>query len=70
MYSAHSAPVFTNEKVSNYVVYSDDCFSVEVAFDKTMILTLNGNERLDKNNQVYYYVKIDGKWLIADMHNI
>lgn len=70
MYSAHSAPVFTNEKVSNYVVYSDDCFSVEVAFDKTMVLTLNGNERLDKNNQVYYYVKIDGKWLIADMHNI
>ncbi len=70
MYSAHSAPVFTNEKVSNYIVYSEDCFSVEVAFDKTMVLTLNGNERLDQNNQVYYYVKIDGKWLIADMHNI
>jgi hypothetical protein len=38
-----------------------------VVFDKSMILKLNGQERVDHNDQIYYYVKIDGKWLIADM---
>ena len=66
-YSAHQPPVFSNEEVKDYKVYSEDCFSVNVVFDKSMILKLNGQERVDHNDQVYYYVKIDGKWLIADM---
>lgn len=66
-YSAHQPPVFSNEEVKDYKVYSDDCFSVNVVFDKSMILKLNGQERVDHNDQIYYYVKIDGKWLIADM---
>lgn len=66
-YSAHQPPVFSNEEVKDYKVYSEDCFSVNVVFDKSMILKLNGQERVDHNDQIYYYVKIDGKWLIADM---
>lgn len=67
MYSAHSAPEFLNVTVSEYVRYSDSCFSCRVAFDKYMVLTLSGDPRTERNDQVYYYVNIDGKWLIADM---
>lgn len=68
-YSAHYSPEFRNERVFDYTVYSDDCFSVKVYFDKSMILKLNNQERIVNNNQIYYYVNIDGKWLIADMRD-
>ncbi|MCM1309275.1 MAG: hypothetical protein NC223_11810 [Butyrivibrio sp.] len=67
MYSAHSAPEFRDVTVSEYVRYSDDCFSCRVAFDKYMVLTLSGEPRTERNDQIYYYVNIDGSWLIADM---
>lgn len=67
MYSAHSAPEFLNVTVSEYVRYSDSCFSCRVAFDKYMVLTLSGEPRTERNDQVYYYVNIGGSWLIADM---
>ena len=66
MYSGHQTPVFSNVDVREYTVYSDSCFSCRVIFDKTMILK-NGETRTEHNDQVYYYVNIDGKWLIADM---
>ena len=67
MYSAHSAPEFENVAVSEYVRYSDHCFSCRVVFDKRMVLTLSGEPRVERNDQVYYYVNIGGEWLIADM---
>lgn len=70
MYSAHSAPVFSQEKVSNYIVYSDDLFSCDVYFDKEMTLTKTGEERHDVTNTRFYYVNLDGEWLIADMQQI
>lgn len=70
MYSGHNAPVFLNEKVSNYVVYDENFFSCEVSFDKKMILTKTGQERHDIHNTRYYYVRIDGKWVITDMQTV
>ncbi len=67
MYSAHSAPEFKDINVSEYIRYSDRCFSCRVAFDKHMVLTLSGEARVEHNDQVYYYVNVDGNWLIADM---
>lgn len=66
MYSGHQTPVFDNMEVNEYTVYSDSCFSCRVSFDKSMILK-TGDMRTEHNDQVYYYVNIDGKWLIADM---
>lgn len=68
MYSAHHDTTFRNEQVLNYTVYNDKCFSVNVIFEKSMILNLNGEERIEKNDQIYYYVNIDGRWVIADMN--
>ena len=70
MYSAHQAPVFTNVKVGNYIQYSPDLFSCDISFDKEMILTLNGQTRVDSSNTRYYYVNIDGSWKIADMKSV
>lgn len=67
-YSRHDVPPeFNNVTVANYVSYSDKCFSVDVSFDKSIILWINGETRIDKSRQKYFYVNIDGKWLIADM---
>ena len=66
-FSTHTAPVFLNETVSDYTVYTDDCFSVAVSFDKQMYLIATAVTRVDHNAQIYYYVKIDGQWVIADI---
>ena len=70
MYSDHQTPVFSNEVVEGYIPYSEDFFSCEVSFDKMMILTRTGEERHDNTHTRFYYVRIDGKWLIADMQQI
>ncbi len=70
MYSAHETPVFTDEAVSNYIVYTPELFSVEVYFVKNMTLTLNGQSRQDINNTRYYYAEINGEWLIVDMQSV
>ncbi len=70
MYSPHHAPTFSGEEVSGYIPYSEDFFSCQVGFDKKMILSKTGQERHDIHKTRYYYVKIDGKWLIADMRAV
>lgn len=70
MYSEHDAPVFSSEKVSNYTVYSDDLFSCEISFEKTMRLAGSGAKRVDTVHDIYYFVKIDGKWLISDIRAV
>lgn len=67
MYSAHHGTEIYNEVVDEYVVYSDELFACNVSFEKKMILTATGDLRTDSMNQTFYYVKIDGEWLIAAM---
>ena len=67
MYSAHNGTEFIDFKVDDYIVYSDTLFSCTVSFTKRMVLNLNNEERKEHNDQIYYYVNIDGKWLIAAM---
>lgn len=70
MYSGHATPVFSNESVTNYIQYSEDFFQVDVYFDKSMVLTRTGDTRVDTTNSTYYYVKVNGSWVIADMISI
>lgn len=66
-FSTHYPAEIYNEKVDEYTVYNDNCFSVRVSFNKKMLLKATGQEVYDDNDQIYYYVKIGDKWLIADM---
>lgn len=70
MYSQHQAPTFANEKVTDYIKYSEDFFSCHVYFEKTMLLTKTGEVRTVVTNDKYYYVKVDGKWVVADMRTV
>jgi len=70
MYSQHQTPTFANEKVTNYVRYSEDFFSCHVYFEKTMYLTKTGETRTVVTNDQYYYVKQNDKWVIADMRTV
>ncbi len=69
MYSSHSAPGFDNVEVVDYIPYSDVCFSCRVIFDKSMYLTATGDTRVEHNDQTYYFVNINGSWLIADIQS-
>ena len=66
-YSAHNGTEIYNEAVTDYVVYSEELFACNVAFEKKMVLTATGEVRMDSMDQIFYYVNIDGQWLIAAM---
>lgn len=70
MYASHHAPVFSQEQVSSYIEYGDDFFSCEVYFDKKMVISSTGQVRHDITHTRYFYVRQDGRWVIADMQQI
>lgn len=70
MYSSHTAPVFEEERVENYVRYSEDFFSCEVSFVKKMYLPKTNQNQQDEVHTRFYYVNIDGNWVIADMRQV
>lgn len=65
VFSSHTNTHFENEKISEYTVYSKDCFSCRVYFDKSM--TLGNREMIDTTDNVYYFVNLNGNWVIADI---
>lgn len=78
--SAHTLknPPFQVENVSNYVVYSENCFSCDIRLEKTLLLTRTGEEVNDVINSTFYFVKYDDTdngisdphWVLADYHEI
>lgn len=78
--SAHTLknPPFHVEEISNYVVYSDNCFSCDIRLEKTMHLTRTGDDVEDVIHSTFYFVKYDDTdngiddphWVLADYHEI
>lgn len=71
-FSGHSLldPAFTDCKVENFTWITDDCFSVDISFVKHMRLTRTGALVDDPMNDRFYFVKKDGKWLVAAMKEV
>ncbi len=76
------SPAFVNEKVQNFVMYSDDFFSCEISFEKIMLRT-NGKEylingRRDRMNCVCYFLRDTGSdgsdgtwaWRLAELRDL
>lgn len=57
---------FTNTKVSNFTVYNENAFSVEVYLEKNMTL-VNGEKRKDVLHEILYYVYHDGSYRVVSM---
>lgn len=58
--SIHSLknPPFVNETVDNFKWITDDCFSVDIGFDKQMVLG-DGRDLTDSMYSTFYFVKND-----------
>lgn len=73
--SAHTLkdPPFQVENVSNYVVYSDNCFSCDIRLEKKMVLK-TGAEVDDSLNSTFYFVKYNdngkSRWVLVDYREI
>lgn len=63
-------PAFTDNNVTNFTWITDDSFSVEVSFVKHMLLTRTGEQKDDPMNDRFYFVKSNGKWLLAAMKEV
>jgi len=71
-------PTFTQESLTNVVVYSDTCFSCDIFFIKHMQLIRTGKLQDDTFHRRIYFIYLDdtddGKdnphWVIADMQEI
>lgn len=71
-------PAFSKESVSNVVIYSRECFSCDIYFEKHMTLTRTGKAQDDIFHRRMYFIYLDdtddGKenphWVIADMQEI
>ena len=71
-------PPFQVEDISNYVVYSENCFSCDIRLEKTLVLTRTGEEVKDVVNSTFYFVKYDDTdngvddphWFLADYREI
>ncbi len=63
--AGHSNTHFENEAVTDYIVYSSDCFSCHVYFDKSM--SLGYTERIDTTDSTCYFVCLSDRWVIADI---
>ena len=58
-------PPFTNEKLSNFTIYSKDAFSCEIYSEKNMIV--NGKDQLDVMHDYIYYIKDNGVWKVVNI---
>lgn len=62
-------PAFTNESVSNFIVYSDTAFSCDVYLEKNMNVARIGSQT-DKMNEKLYFVYLNGFWKLVNMQAI
>lgn len=71
--SNHNYPSFADEKLSNYIRYTEDCFSCDVFFNKHMDLS-SGLHVIDTMNSRFYFVNNGTaetpNWIIVDIKEI
>ncbi|MBQ6841058.1 MAG: hypothetical protein IJO63_02955 [Bacilli bacterium] len=60
---------FTNTKVSNYTIYNENAFSVEVYLEKNMTL-IDGQKKKDVLHDIFYYVYYDGAYRLVHMKSV
>lgn len=62
------SPAFTDEKLSNFVIYSDSAFSVDVSLKKNMLV--NNEDRIMEMNDRMYFVYYDNAWKLLSMEAV
>ena len=62
------SPTFTNESVSDCVIYNDNAFSCLVSLEKNMVV--NGNDKVDKMHDRLYFIYYNGGYKLVDMQAV
>jgi len=63
------AETFTNTKVSNWTVYNENAFSVEVYLEKNMTL-VDRQKKKDVLHDIFYYVYYDNAYRLVHMKSV
>ena len=58
-------PPFTNEKLSNFTIYSKNAFSCEVYLDKHMVV--NGKEQIDTMHDYIHFINDNNTWKVVNI---
>ncbi len=58
-------PPFTDEKLSNFTIYSKNAFSCEVYLNKHMIV--GGKEQIDTMHDYIYFIKDNDTWKVVNI---
>jgi len=61
-------PVFTNERLENFIIYNDNAFSCEVYLEKNMIVS--GKDKVDIMHDRLYFIYYDGGYKLVNMESI
>ncbi len=61
-------PIFTNEKLSNFMVYDENAFSCDVYLEKNMIV--KNTDKIDIMNDRLYFIKLDNEWKLVMLEAI
>lgn len=61
-------PTFTDEKLDNFIIYSDKAFSVNVHLKKNM--TVKGEDRIMEMNDKFSFVYTDSGWKLLMMESV
>ena len=61
-------PVFTNERIENFIIYSDNAFSVEVYLEKNMVV--NGEDKVDVMHDRLYFIYYEDGYKLVDMESL
>ena len=61
-------PVFTNEKLENFIIYNDLAFSCEVYLEKNMVVS--GKTKVDIMHDRLYFVYFEDGYKLVDMKSI
>ena len=65
-FDSHSKTHFVTEQADQYITYGEDCFCCHVYLEKSMTI-YGSREVIDKTEGIYYFVKINDTWVIADI---
>lgn len=65
--SGHVINSWTNENVTNYILYNENLFSCDVSFDKNMTLSRGAGTRTDEFRNRMFFGNVNGAWYLLDM---
>lgn len=58
-------PIFTNEVLNNFKVYSKNAFSCEISLEKNMVVA--GKDHVDKMHDTLYFIKSGSEWKVVNI---